>query len=180
LEVADNGPGIVSEHSGKSFDRFYRVDEPRSRGPCGAGLELSIAQWAVRVHGGDKLEFVVEFISAILAALRGSFRGRRDSALEIPALRQQLAVFKRKNPAAGLSPFDRLFWTILRRLWSGWAGLVKPETVVRWHRAGFRFYWRWRSRAGGRPKITVEIRAMISRIAAENAPLALGQAEADN
>jgi transposase InsO family protein len=70
-----------------------------------------------------------------------------------------------------LSPFDRLFWTILRGFWSGWAEaliIVKPETVARWHRAGFRLYWRWRSRAGGRPKITAEIRAMISRIAEEN------------
>src|SRR6202022_2502355 len=43
-----------------------------------------------------------------------------------------------------------------------------PETVVRWHRTGFRLYWRWRSRAGGRPKITAEIRALIRRIADEN------------
>ncbi len=53
LEVADNGPGIATEHSARIFDRFYRVDESRSRGPGGAGLGLSIAQWAVRVHGGD-------------------------------------------------------------------------------------------------------------------------------
>jgi heavy metal sensor kinase len=53
LEVADNGPGVASEHSAKIFDRFYRVDESRSRGQGGAGLGLSIAQWAVRVHGGD-------------------------------------------------------------------------------------------------------------------------------
>lgn len=53
LEVADNGPGIASEHSARIFDRFYRVDESRSRGQGGAGLGLSIAQWAVRVHGGD-------------------------------------------------------------------------------------------------------------------------------
>ena len=55
---------------------------------------------------------MLEFISAILAALRASFRGRRDSALEILALRQQLAVFKRRHPRT--EPFDRLFWTILR------------------------------------------------------------------
>ena len=114
---------------------------------------------------------MLNFISAILAVLRVFFRGRRDIALEILALRQQLAVFKRKHPRPSLSPIDRLFWTILRRLWSAWAEaliIVKPETVVRWHRAGFRLYWRWRSRTGGRPKITVEIRAMIRRLAEEN------------
>jgi hypothetical protein len=70
-----------------------------------------------------------------------------------------------------LRPFDRLVWTILRRLWSAWAGtliIVESETVVRWHRAGFRLYWRCRSRAGGRPKITLEIGAMISSTAEEN------------
>jgi heavy metal sensor kinase len=55
LEIADNGPGIAPEHSTRIFDRFYRVDESRSRGQGGAGLGLSIAQWAVRVHGGDIL-----------------------------------------------------------------------------------------------------------------------------
>jgi signal transduction histidine kinase len=53
LDVADSGPGIAPEHAAKIFDRFYRVDESRSREAGGAGLGLSIAQWAVRVHGGD-------------------------------------------------------------------------------------------------------------------------------
>jgi heavy metal sensor kinase len=52
-EVADSGPGIAAEHSNKIFDRFYRIDESRSREPGGAGLGLAIAQWAVRIHGGD-------------------------------------------------------------------------------------------------------------------------------
>jgi heavy metal sensor kinase len=53
LDVVDSGPGIAPEHSARIFDRFYRVDESRSREAGGAGLGLSIAQWAVRVHGGD-------------------------------------------------------------------------------------------------------------------------------
>jgi putative transposase len=118
------------------------------------------------------VEFVLEFIFALIAAVRVFFRSRQDTAIEILALRQQVAVLKRKRPRPKLNAFDRLFWTILRRMWSRWAGvlvIVKPETVVGWHRAGFRLYWRWRSGPRvGRPKITGEIRVLIRRLAEEN------------
>ncbi len=109
----------------------------------------------------------------MLAAVRVFFRSRSDTALEVLALRQQVAVLKRKRPRPKVSAFDRLFWTTLRRVWSRWSDvlvIVKPETVVGWHRAGFRLYWRWRSRPrGGRPKITEEIRGLIRLMAEENA-----------
>ena len=113
-----------------------------------------------------------QFILALLAAGTVFFRRRQDTALEILALRQQLAVLKRKRPRPRLSPLDRLFWTTLRGIWSRWPEvliIVKPETVVGWHRAGFRLFWRWRSRGrGGKPKTTAEIRALIRRMADEN------------
>jgi putative transposase len=115
---------------------------------------------------------MAEFFLALLVALRVFFRTRRDTALEILALRQQVAVLKRKRPRPSLNSVDRLFWTTLRRIWSRWADvliIVKPETVVGWHRAGFRLYWRWRSGPrGGRPKITEEVRGLIRRLAKEN------------
>ncbi|MBZ2180356.1 MAG: helix-turn-helix domain-containing protein [Acidobacteria bacterium] len=118
-------------------------------------------------------EFVFEFALAILAAIRIFFRSRRDTALEVLALRQQVTVLKRKRPRPPLNSLDRLFWSTLRRFWPGLRDvlvIVKPETVVGWHRAGFRLYWRWRSRPrGGRPKITDEIRRLIRRMAEENA-----------
>jgi putative transposase len=100
------------------------------------------------------------------------FRSRNDLGLELVALRHQLAVLKRKNPRPQLSWWDRLFWLSLRRLWSRWAYvlvIVKPETVVSWHRAGFRWYWRWLSRhRPGRPKIPLELRRLIRSMAVEN------------
>src|SRR4029434_2102114 len=108
----------------------------------------------------------------MLAVLRVFFRSRSDTALEVLALRQQVAVLKRKRPRPVLNSLDRLFWTTLCRYWSRWKDvliIVMPDTVTGWHRAGFRRYWRWRSRPrGGRPTITGEIRSLIQRMASEN------------
>src|SRR5512145_991896 len=96
----------------------------------------------------SKREFVPQFVLAILSLIRVFLRSRGDTALEVLALRQQVAVLKRKRPRPPLNALDRLFWTILHHLWSRWADvlvIVKPATVAGWHRAGFRRYWRWRS-----------------------------------
>ena len=116
---------------------------------------------------------MTEFILSVLAAVRVFLRSRSDTALEVLALRRQVAVLKRKRPRPTLNSLHRLFWTSLRQLWSRWTEvpvIVKPETVIGWHRAGFRLYWRWRSRhpRGGRPKLTGEIRVLIGRLAEEN------------
>lgn len=119
-----------------------------------------------------KGDLVPQFILSMLAVLRVFFRSRSDTALEVLALRQQVAVLKRKRPRPVLNSMDRLFWTTLCRYWSRWKDvliIVMPDTVTGWHRAGFRLYWRWRSRPrGGRPKITDEIRSLIQRLAAKN------------
>ena len=110
------------------------------------------------------------FIGWILSAL-GS---RKALILENLALRQQLLALHAKRPRRRLSISHKLFWILLRRLWSGWKAplvLVTPRTVVEWHRAGFRLYWKWLSRArqvGGRKPMGKEIRALIVRMAAEN------------
>jgi len=73
----------------------------------------------------------------------------RRLALENLALRQQLASFASATRRPRISGADRWFWITLRRLWSRWLDVlvfVKPETVIRWHRAGFRRYWTWLSR----------------------------------
>jgi transposase InsO family protein len=99
---------------------------------------------------------------------------RRDLLLENLALRQQLAVLKARNPRPGLSAADKLFWVWARRFWTGWEKallVVTPETVVRWHRAGFRLYWTWLSRHKvrlGRKRISKEVRDLIFQMVAEN------------
>ena len=94
--------------------------------------------------------------------------------LEDLALRQQLLALRSKRPRPRLGTVDKLFWVVLRKVWSGWKRsliLVTPETVVRWHRTGFRLYWRWisrRQKALGRKPISREVRELIFRMAAEN------------
>jgi putative transposase len=116
------------------------------------------------------IQYFLEFFSL----LSSFFRSRHNLGLEILALRQQLGVLTRKHPRPRLEMKDRLFWILLHRLWPAWTGalvIVKPETVVGWHRAGFRLFWRLRSRTKnpGRSKITAEIRSAIQKMAEENA-----------
>src|SRR4030081_3214951 len=102
------------------------------------------------------------------------FRGRRSLLLENLALRQQLAVLKRRHPRPGLGLFDKLFWVIARRVWSAWKEsliIVTPETVVRWHRTGFRMYWRLISRVRtqvGRRRMPKQVRELIFQMVAAN------------
>jgi putative transposase len=115
---------------------------------------------------------VLPLVLSLIVAARVFFQSRTDIAVEVLALRQQVAVLKRKQPRPRLHSLDRLFWTVLRRTWWRWRDalvIVKPETVVAWHRAGFRLYWRWKSRPrGGRPRVAPELRALIRRLAQEN------------
>jgi len=116
---------------------------------------------------------MIPFFVSFLTCLSAFFRSRYNLGLEILALRQQLGVLKRKHPRPRLRIQDRIFWILLRRLWPAWSNIlviVKPETVVAWHRAGFRLFWRIRSRAKnkGRPKTDAELRRLIQRMASEN------------
>ena len=108
----------------------------------------------------------------LLATVRSSLKSRRVLAVENLALRQQLAVLKRTTKRPNLTHADRAFWVALSRLWKGSQHallIVKPETVIGWHRQGFRFYWTWKSgNRGGRARIDAEIRALIRRMAREN------------
>src|SRR6202040_84807 len=86
----------------------------------------------------------------------------------------QLVILKRRHPRPSLGLLDKLFWVIAQRVWSGWKQallVVTPETVVRWHRAGFRMYWRLISRARrqvGRKQTAKEIQELIFQMVVEN------------
>ncbi len=113
------------------------------------------------------------YLQLLAIAVCGVFRPRYDLVLENVALRQQLAVYVRQSRRPKLRDRDRRFWSLLAHTWSGWRSalvIVKPDTVVRWHRMAWRRYWTWKSgvRSPGRPCIGAELRDLIGRIATEN------------
>jgi putative transposase len=117
---------------------------------------------------------MITIVFPVLSTLLGLLRSRTLLHLEILALRQQLAMLNqtsRKRPQ--FRKRERLFWVWLYRLWPGCLQtlkIFKPDTLVRWHRKGFRLYWTWKSRCrrGGRPPIAPEVRELIRTMSRDN------------
>ena len=116
---------------------------------------------------------MIALVCFVLAVLVSPFKSKSRLEAENAALRQQLIVLRRKvRGRAQLTNSDRWFFVQLYRWFPSILQVftvIHPETLVRWHRAGFRRYWRWKSRRrGGRPQITTELRALIGRMSTEN------------
>ena len=115
-------------------------------------------------------------ISKLVLWLRFALSARRLNAhlaAENLALRQQLGMYNRREKRPAFTRRDRLFWVMLYCLWSGWSRALenaKPATVIKWHKAGFRQFWRWKSRPKkpGRPRICPEIQNLIRLMAQSN------------
>src|SRR6201998_2386642 len=109
----------------------------------------------------------------VLAVLASPFKSKLRLEAENAVLRNQLIVLRRRlHGRVRLHHHDRLFFIELYRWFPSILQaftIIRPETLLRWHRAGFRFYWRWRSRPlGGRPPIDMELRVLIRRMRLEN------------
>jgi transposase InsO family protein len=116
---------------------------------------------------------LLEYLLLAGALLRATLRDRRALAVENLLLRQQLAILtrpSRRRPR--LRPRDRLFWVLarlVRRDWRRHLVVVRPDSVIRWHRQAWRLVWRWRSRGHpGRPRLSAEVRTLIATMAREN------------
>jgi len=113
---------------------------------------------------------MIEVLFLLLSFLKAGLRSQSELALENLALPQQLAILKRNRPHPALQRRDRLFWACLSHFWQKWREsliLVKPETVIRWHRRGFALYWTPLSKrhGSGRPGTGNKIRDLIRRLA---------------
>lgn len=113
-------------------------------------------------------------IRCLVYGFTAIFKSKARLAAENLCLRQQLIVLKRRQARPRLRDADRRFWVLVCRWFSDWSNcliMVKPDTVIRWHRKGWKAYWRWRStrsKKSGRKKTDPELRALIRRMAREN------------
>ena len=118
------------------------------------------------------MQALLHFLALILRCAPALLRSRNDQAIVELALRQQLATYSQKKSKPTITPLDRVFWIALFRFWPRWKRvlvIVKPDTVIRWHRKGFKLYWRWISMRGpGRPPLDAEVQELIRRFAMEN------------
>jgi len=104
---------------------------------------------------------MMSVLLSLLQTLRTWARSRAALQLEVLALRHQLEVLERSRPRRlRLAKADRWLWGLLSRIWTGWRTalvIVKPETVIAWHRRGFRLWWAWKSRRRmGRPIVPTD------------------------
>src|SRR5678816_776096 len=116
---------------------------------------------------------MVFVLVSLLLTLRTLARSRAVLHLEILAVRHQLDVLQRTRPQrVRLARPDRWLWVMLARIWTGWRTalvIVKPETVIAWHRRGFRLWWAWKSRRHmGRPTVPTDVRTLIRTMAQTN------------
>src|ERR687885_646364 len=116
---------------------------------------------------------MLEYLLLLLGFIRAAVRDRDVLVAENLLLRHQLAVLTRptrKRPR--LRARDKLFWVVVRALCRDWRQhlvVVRPESVIRWHRQAWRLFWRWRSRGPiGRPRLSAEVRELIATMARDN------------
>jgi putative transposase len=116
---------------------------------------------------------VASVVASLLHSLRFLVRSRASLHLEIMALRHQLAVVNRLlRPRLRFTSADRILWACLAHTWPGWRSavhVIKPETVIAWHRRGFRWFWTWKSQHRiGRPAVPPDVRALIREMSSAN------------
>src|SRR2546428_450459 len=122
----------------------------------------NIGRHAGRGSPAKRACVAMSLLLALLGTLRAALKARTDLVLENLALRQQLALLRRRSKRPPVGLLDRVFWMWLSQWWARWREalhVVQPQTMIRWHRQGFRAFWNWKSRRGrtGRPPVDLEV-----------------------
>jgi len=116
---------------------------------------------------------MLHLVRLLVGLVTARFRSRTRLEAEVLVLRYQLGIIRRQTPKrVALSGLDRLIFVLIYRLFPSAAAadtIIRPDTIIRWHRSGFRACWRWRSRPlWGRPKISLELRRLIREMSLDN------------
>ena len=119
------------------------------------------------------LHLALSALPVLAAAASAAFKSQAALHFENLALRHQLGVLRRSLKRPKLTASDRIVWAWLCEVWFDWRSaltIVKPETVIAWHRKGFRLFWTWRVRHGqaGRPAVPKDVRELIRKMSREN------------
>jgi len=111
-------------------------------------------------------------LKSLSLLFRRSFKTKIQLLLEVIMLAKQLEIYQRTDPKLNIKRTDRMFFSLMMDWLSNWKErlfIVNPETIIKWHRTAFRYYWRWKSQhKGGRPKVSREMIALIKQMANEN------------
>ena len=111
-------------------------------------------------------------LKSLLLFFLKSFKTKTQLKLENIFLAKQLEIYQRTDPKLKISRINRMFFSLMMDWLSNWKErifIVKPDTVIKWHRTAFRFFWRWKSKPkGGRPKVNWEVINLIRQMAREN------------
>ena len=128
--------------------------------------------WSLRLLR-QFLRLALSALHVSAAAVSSALKSRATLQLENLALRHQLGVLRRSVKRPKLTSTDRLLWAWLCKVWIDWRSslvIVKPETVIAWHRKGFRLFWTWKVRRGqpGRPPVPKDVRDLIRKLSRDN------------
>jgi putative transposase len=111
-------------------------------------------------------------LKSLYLIIKLSFKNKIQLLLEVIMLTKQLEIYKRTDPKLKISRIDRMFFSLMMDWLSNWKErmfIVKTDTVIKWHRDGFRIYWKWKSKPkGGRPKVSREVITLIKKMVNEN------------
>src|SRR2546426_12499761 len=148
---------------GGASGRTYRI-------VSAAVVGQNIGRHAGRGSPAKRACVAMSLLLALLGTLRAALKARTDLVLENLALRQQLALLRRRSKRPPVGLLDRVFWMWLSQWWARWREalhVVQPQTVIRWHRRGFRAFWDWKSRRGRtrRPPADSEIAELVRPLA---------------
>ena len=154
---------LISESKNQTLERPVPVEN---------SVLLTVKRLAVSRYRWNST-YSARMIKLLINLLGLLFRSRSSLAAENLALRHQLFVLQRSTKRPRLKAHDRIFWVWLSKLWTDWRSclvIVKPDTVVKWHRQGFKLYWRWKSKSKNleRPKIDLEIRELVRQMSCDN------------